>query len=259
MGVVGATRPEARGGAPPAEPSAGADYPEAGGGWLGPLTAGALLVALGGALLYAPTERVQGDAQRIFYLHVPLAWVAYLAFFVVFAASVAYLRTRRERWDVLALASAEVGLLFTTLVLVTGSLWARPIWGTWWSWDARLTTTLVLWLLYAGYRMVRAYAGDAARGARYAAVLGIVGFLDVPLVHQSVVWWRTLHPGPTVVQAGGRIGMPAPMFQVLLLSLLAFTLLYLYLLRERVGLEGARRRLLRLRAEQVHLEGERGD
>ena len=149
-------------------------------------------------MLYAPTERVQGDAQRIFYVHVPLAWVAYLAFFVVFVASVAYLRTRRERWDVLALASAEVGLLFTTLVLVTGSLWARPIWGTWWSWDARLTTTLVLWLLYAGYRMVRAYAGDAARGARYAAVLGIVGFLDVPLVHQSVVWWRTLHPGPTV-------------------------------------------------------------
>ena len=226
---------------------------------LASLSALGLLSTLAGALLYAPTERVQGDVQRIFYFHVPLAWVAYLAFFVVFGASVAYLRTRRERWDALALASAEVGLLFTTLVLVTGSLWARPIWGTWWSWDARLTTTLVLWLLYAGYRMVRAYAGDAARGARYAAVLGIVGFLDVPLVHQSVVWWRTLHPGPTVVQAGGRIGMPAPMFQVLLLSLLAFTLLYLYLLRERVGLEGARRRLLRLRAEQVHLEGARGD
>ena len=165
----------------------------------------------------------------------------------------AYLRTRRERWDVLALASAEVGLLFTTLVLVTGSLWARPIWGTWWSWDARLTTTLVLWLLYAGYRMVRAYAGDAARGALRPPCWGSWGSWTCPWCTSP---WCGGAPctGPTVVRAGGRIGMPAPMFQVLLLSLLAFTLLYLYLLRERVGLEGARRRLLRLRAEQVHLE-----
>ena len=179
--------------------------------------------------------------------------MAYLAFFVVFGASVAYLRTRRERWDVLALASAEVGLLFTTLVLVTGSLWARPIWGTWWSWDARLTTTLVLWLLYAGYRMVRAYAGDAARGAlrRRAGDRGVPGRAPGAPVRGVVA-----HPAPGADggPGRGRIGMPAPMFQVLLLSLLAFTLLYLYLLRERVGLEGARRRLL-----GCEHQGERGD
>jgi heme exporter protein C len=210
-----------------------------------------LLATLAGALLYAPTERVQGDVQRIFYLHVPLAWVAYLAFFVVFVSSVVYLWRRTPRWDVLGRSSAEVGVLFTTLVLLTGSLWAKPIWGTWWSWDARLTTTLVLWLIYVAYLMVRAYAGDAARGARYAAVVGIVGFLDVPIIHQSVVWWRTLHPGPTVVQQSGSVGMPPAMLQVLLLALVAFTLLYAYLLLETTAVERAKERVAQLRAAQA--------
>lgn len=209
-----------------------------------------MLAALVGALAYAPTERVQGDVQRIFYFHVPAAWVAFLAFFVVFVSGVGYLWKRTPGWDVLGRASAEVGVLFTTLVLITGSLWARPIWGTWWSWDARLTTTLVLWLIYVAYLMVRAYAGDTTRGARYAAVLGVVGFLDVPIVHQSVVWWRTLHPGPTVVQQSGEAGMPPAMVQVLLLSLVAFTLLYVYLLLEKVAIERAKDAVAELRAER---------
>ncbi len=209
-----------------------------------------LLLVVAGAFLYAPAERVQGDVQRIFYIHVPMAIGAYLAFFVVFAASVAYLWKRRPIYDLVARSSAEVGVLFTTLVLLTGSIWARPIWGTWWSWDARLTTTLVLWLIYVAYLMVRSYAGDPAQGARYAAVVGIVGFTDVPLVHQSVVWWRTLHPGPTVVQAGGSVGMPLPMLHVFLLSLAVFTLLYCYLLLEKVAIEEAKDRIALLRLER---------
>ena len=195
-----------------------------------------MLAALYAALVYAPTERVQGNVQRIFYFHVPLAWVAYLAFFVVFVASIAYLRTRSGWWDALARSSAEVGLLFTTLVLVTGSLWARPIWGTWWSWDARLTTTLILWFIYVGYLMLRSSVADEARAARYSAVLGIIGFVDVPIIHQSVVWWRTLHPEPVVLASGGP-QMPPSMLLTLGVSLVAFTVLYAFLVRLRMSVE----------------------
>jgi heme exporter protein C len=219
--------------------------------WLGVLTAASLLLALAMIFVYAPTERLQGDVQRIFYVHVPLAWVAYLAFFIVFVASGLYLCKRDPRADIWARASAEVGVVFTTLVIITGSLWAKPIWGTWWTWDARLTTTLVLWLIYLAYLLVRAYAGEPGRAARYAAVIGIIGFLDVPLVHQSVVWWRTLHPGPTVVQEAGRTGLPPAMLATLAVSLVAFTLLYAYLLLAKVQIEGARDELARRRTARL--------
>jgi heme exporter protein C len=216
-------------------------------GWL---TLPVTLAAIAAVFLYAPTEAVQGPVQRIFYFHVSLAWVAYLAFFVVFVSSVVYLLRRNPRWDVVARSSAEVGVIMTTLVLVTGSLWARPIWGTWWSWDARLTTTLVLWFLYVAYLMVRSYAsGD--RAPRYAAILGIVGFLDVPIVHFSVVWWRTLHPGRTVIQESGSIGMPPEMFAALLVSLLAFTLLYVFLLGQKAQIEHNRDRLQEVLRQQA--------
>jgi heme exporter protein C len=195
-----------------------------------------MVAALYAALIYAPTERVQGDVQRIFYFHLPLAWNAYLAFFVVFAASIVYLWRRDRWWDALARASAEVGLLFTTLMVLTGSLWARPIWGTWWSWDARLTTTLILWFIYLGYLMVRSSVADEQRAARYGAVLGIVGFVDVPIIHQSVVWWRTLHPEPVVLAPGGP-AMPPSMLLSLAISLLAFTALYAWLTRLRLHAE----------------------
>lgn len=214
------------------------------------LSMGAALYA---ALLYAPTERLQGNVQRIFYFHVPLAWVAYLAFFVVLVASCAYLIRRAPIWDALARSSAEVGLIYTTLMLITGSLWARPIWGTWWSWDARLTTTLLLWFIYVGYLMLRSSVQDEEKAARYAAVLGIIGALDIPIIHQSVVWWRSLHP-ESVVMASGGPAMPASMLTALMISIVAFTVVYGVLVVFRLRLELARQdvRLIRRRiGEQV--------
>lgn len=211
----------------------------------------ALILDLAMIVFYAPTERLQGNVQRIFYLHVSLALNAFLAFFVVFVGSIVYLWKRNLRWDRWAHAAAEVGVVYTTLVLVTGSLWARPIWGTWWTWDARLTTTLILWLIGVAYLLVRAYATDPGRAARSAAVLGIIGFLDVPIIRQSVVWWRTLHPGPTIVQESGSIGLPPTMLVTLIVSLLSFGLLFLYLLVERVRLQTAKDALIARRVEEL--------
>lgn len=209
-------------------------------------TAISMSIATYMALVYAPTERVEGNVQRIFYFHVSMAWTAYLAFFVVFIASVVVLWKRLPQADRLAQASAEVGLLFTTLVLITGSLWARPIWGTWWSWDARLTTTLFLWFIYLGYLMVRTSIPDDRRAIRFAAAIGIVGFIDVPIIHQSVVWWRTLHP-ESIVGASGGPAMPSEMLLTLGVTLVAFTLLYVGLVRLRMGIETARAELRQAR------------
>jgi heme exporter protein C len=209
-----------------------------------------LMVAMGAALyaalVFAPTERVQGDVQRIFYFHVPLAWTSYLAFFVVFVASIGYLWKRARIWDAVARSSAEVGLLLTTLMLISGSLWARPIWGTWWSWDARLTTTLLLWFIYVGYLMLRSSIDDEQRAARYAAIIGIVGAVDIPIIHQSVVWWRSLHPESVVLASGGP-AMPTSMLIALVIALFAFTLVYMVLVTFRTRLELARADLKMLR------------
>lgn len=207
------------------------------------------LVSLYLAFIYAPADAVQGDVQRIFYFHVSLAWLAYLAFFVVFLGSALYLWRREARWDRLARSSAEIGVVFTTLVLVTGSIWGRPIWGTWWTWDARLTTTLILWAIYVVYLMLRAYSTDRVRGARYGAVLGILGFADVPLVQMSVVWWRTLHPGPVVSLEGGG-GMPPQMLLAMTVSVVSFTLFYVYVLRQRVRIEWLKDEIEALRDEE---------
>jgi heme exporter protein C len=217
---------------------------------LGIITAVVMGVALLAAFFYAPMERTQGNVQRIFYIHLPIIWLAYLAFFVVFVTSSLYLWKQRELFDHLAYASAEIGFLFTSLVLVTGSLWARPIWGTWWSWDARLTTTLVLWFIYGAYLTLRGLVADDRQAARYTAVLGIVGFIDVPIIHQSVVWWRTLHPQSVVLAEGGP-AMPPAMLQTLALSMAAFTLLYAWLMLKRVRLENMRAKRHRLRLEHA--------
>ncbi len=179
------------------------------------------------ALLQAPTERTMGDVQRIFYFHVPSAWVSFLAFFIVCIASIAFLRTGKAQWDRLAASSAEIGILFITLVLLTGPLWAKPVWNVYWTWDARLTTSLILWLIYIAYMMVRRYTSDPERGAKFAAVFGIIGFLDVPIVYMSIRWWRTLHPAPVI---GGGGGLAPEMKQALFFSLFAFTVLYITLL-----------------------------
>jgi heme exporter protein C len=197
---------------------------------LGALTALGMMLSIWGAFLLAPTDAIQGDVQRIFYFHVPMAWDAYLAFFIVFAASIVYLWRRDERWDWLARASAEIGTIFTTLVLITGSIWGRAVWGTWWQWDPRLTTTLILWFIYVGYLMLRSYSGAASSGARAAAVLGIVGFVDVPIDYLSVTWWRSLHPASTYIVDNGSAALPPAALFAFFVSLITFTLLFAFLL-----------------------------
>jgi len=160
----------------------------------------ALMLVAGAAIfLFAPTDYLQGPVQRIFYLHVSSAIAAYGCFAVVLVGGIIYLRTENPVADRFARAGAIVGLLFTTVTLVMGMLWAKPIWNTFWTWDARLTSTLVLWMIYAGYLLVRRLADPGRQSARLAAVVGIFGFIDVPVVHFSVTWWRTVHPGPIIV------------------------------------------------------------
>ena len=179
-----------------------------------------------------------GNLQRIFYFHVPSAWIAYLAFAITFIGSIAYLRTGARRWDLLAHSSAEIGVVFVTLVLITGPIWARPVWGTWWEWDARLTSALVMWLTYVGYLFVRSLSEDPARGGRLSAIVGIVGFVNVPIVHFSVQWWRTLHPsGPTISNPTANSGLGGPELLTFFTALAAFTVLFAWLLstRMRIG------------------------
>jgi heme exporter protein C len=202
-------------------------------GWLSVVL---VTLSIGMVFLYAPSDRVQGAVQRLFYLHLPAAWLAYLSFFIIFVSSVVYLVRRHPRWDRLARSAAELGFVFTTIVLLSGSIWGRPVWGTWWTWDARLTTTLILWFIYLAYFMLRAYVRELERAARYAAVLGIVGFVDVPIIHMSVRWWRTLHPEPIVVRAEGP-AMPESMLLTLAVTLAAFMVLYVFLLVEKYRIE----------------------
>jgi heme exporter protein C len=158
-----------------------------------------MLVAASFIFLYAPTDALQGPVQRIFYLHVSTAIAAYGCFAVVLIGGIAYLWKENAAADRLARAAALVGLVFTSVTLVMGMIWAKPIWGTYWTWDARLTSTLVLWIIYASYLMIRRLADPGRQAARFAAVVGIFGFIDVPVVHFSVTWWRTQHPGPVVI------------------------------------------------------------
>jgi heme exporter protein C len=208
--------------------------------WLG--AAAWTAVALSVVLIFFVARTAQaamgGQLQRIFYFHVPAAWVAYLAFAIVFLSSIAYLRTSERRWDILAHSSAEIGVVFLALVLITGPIWAHPVWGTWWQWDARLTSTLVTWLTYVGYLFVRNLTVDRRRGGRLAAVIGIIGLVNIPIVHFSVYWWRTLHPtGPTPANPTANSGLGAPELAAFFTSLAAFTLLFAWLvaMRARLG------------------------
>ena len=191
---------------------------------------------------WVPTERTMGVVQRIFYIHVPAAWVAFLAFGVVALASAFYLWLEDERLDMAALAAAEGGMIFTTIVLVTGPLWGKIAWGTWWTWEPRLTLTLLLWFIYLGYFLVRGSTESPERGKKFAAVVGIVGALDIPLIHLSVVWFRSLHPQPVVAKPEGPTLHP-DMLATLMTGLGAFTLLFGGLFLFRYGLERARRAL----------------
>ena len=205
------------------------------------LLAAALTMIINLALIYfwVPTEQVMGVVQRGMYFHVPLAWVGFLAFFIVLICSIAYLWKGAEKWDALAHSCAEVGVLFTTLMLVTGAIWAKPTWGVWWTWDPRLTTSTILWLMYVAYLMLRAYAPSPQQGARYAAVMGIVAFINVPIVYYATILWRTVHPGMVVGPAAESGSLDPTMRSALMFSTLTFTLLFAYLLSERLAIRRA--------------------
>jgi heme exporter protein C len=192
-----------------------------------------MLVAGAAIFLYAPTDYLQGSVQRIFYLHVSSAIAAYGCFTVVLIGGLVYLRRESLVADRFAHAGAVVGVVFTTVTLVMGMLWAKPIWGTYWTWDARLTSTLVLWMIYAGYLLVRRLADPGRQAARIAAVVGIFGFVDVPVVHFSVTWWRTQHPGPVVVNDA----LPPEMLATFLLTMACTLVLAAVLIAIRYRIE----------------------
>ena len=197
--------------------------------------------------MVAPTDSVLGHVQRVFYFHVPIAIMSFLAFFVVFIASLGYLIKRTPKWDAIAHASAEVGVVFVTLALLTGIIWARPIWNTWWTWEPRLTTTMILWLIYVAYLMVRSYAPSQSKGAIYGAVVGILGFVDVPIVYYSVVWWRSIHPSPVVGPFAQADALDSTMAWILLYSFITFVFFFAYMVMERIELRNTEEALGRIR------------
>jgi len=199
------------------------------------LTIAALAYAAYEALIVAPTEQTMGNVQRIFYYHVPSAWTAFLLFFINFLASVIYIWKRNAAADAIAAATAEVGVVFCTVVLVTGPIWARPVWGIWWTWDARLTTTLVLWLIYVSYLVLRRYS-TGSQTALLAAALAIFGFVDVPIVYMTIRWFRTQHPSP-VIGGGANSGLDPSMWPPLLWNWLAFSMLAIILVTVRYRLQ----------------------
>ena len=197
------------------------------------------ITALAMVFTYAPREAVMGEIQRVFYFHVASAWVGFSAFFVTALASVLFLVRGARRWDILALASAEIGLGFITMTVVSGMLWAKPVWGTYWVWEPRLTISAVQWLLYVSYVMLRGSVDSIEREARFAAIYGIVAFGTVPLSWFTIRWWRTLHPQ---VLTGGEMAVTPKMVTTLIISLVAFTILYVTFVRKRYQLEKARDR-----------------
>jgi len=204
-----------------------------------------MTINLYNVFLFAPMEKTMGNVQRIFYFHVPSAFAAFVAFAIVAIYSIAFLIRRKFWYDRVAYAAAEIGVLFTTIVLITGPIWAKPAWGTWWSWDPRLTTTLILWFVYVAYLMLRNFTGEDEKGARFAAVFAIIGFIDVPIVYFSIRWWRTIHPSP-VIRKGG---LESHMLFTLLFSLGVFMLLLAYLLLARLRLERTRQAVLQMKKE----------
>jgi heme exporter protein C len=205
-----------------------------------------IIVSLYMVFIFAPTERTMGNVQRIFYFHVASAWVGMAAFFIVFVASIAYLRSQKGAWDRLALSSAEIGVVFLTMALITGSLWAKPIWNTWWTWDPRLTTAAILWTIYVVYLILRGAIDEPIQRGRLAAIFGIIGFIDVPIVFMAVRWWRTIHP---VIFDSEGFDLSGRMLTTFLVCLISFTLLYATLLLQRYWLESLRDQIKQLRQQ----------
>jgi heme exporter protein C len=193
--------------------------------------------------MVSPADSVQGDLVRIMYVHVPSAWLAYTAFFVTFVGSLAYLATKNLRWDRIAAASAEIGVYFTGLALALGMIWAKPTWGVWWTWDARLTLTFIMFFVYLGYLALRRTTDDPVARASRSSVLGVLGAIQIPLVHFSVLWWRTLHQPPSLIRPDGPAIQDSLMLAALIIGVVAFTVVYVALMVKRI--------------ELIHLEDQR--
>jgi len=214
---------------------------------------GALVVLLVIAAAYAsffvaPTENTMGEIQRIFYLHAASGWAGMTAFFVCFVANIFYVLGRKQKWDWIAVSAAEVGLAFTTVLLITGPIWAHPVWGIWWTWDARLTSTFILWMLYIAYLLLRGMVEEPDRRALLSAIFGVFAFIDVPLVFGAIRWWRTQHPQP-VIMGGPGSGLEPTMRKVFFFSVLAMHALMVLLLSERYRLEKTREEFLEVQRE----------
>ncbi len=191
-----------------------------------------MVVTLYMIFMWVPTELNLGVSQRIFYFHVPLGWLGMLSIIVVAFSSIMHLVTRKTKWDSLAFSAAELGVIFASLILVTGSVWAKGDLGWWWTWDAKLTTTLVLWFIYVGYLMIRSYSPQGTQGTRIASVVALFGAIDAPIIYMATVWWRTAHPelnvGP-IAEDSDSIGS-SRIYITLLISTITFTILYIHLL-----------------------------
>jgi heme exporter protein C len=196
-----------------------------------------LIIATGMVFFYAPLEAVMGQVQRVFYFHVAAGWVGMLGFLVATIAGVAYLRSAKRKWDIAGLSAVEIGMVFALINVITGSIWARPIWNTWWTWDPRLTTATIMLLIYAAYFMLRAGLEDPDRRARFGAVYAIIGFLSVPLTFFSARLFRTIHPvviGANQPGAEGTFDMTPMMQQTFMFSLLTFSFIFVSLLWHRI-------------------------
>ncbi|CAB1060361.1 Cytochrome c-type biogenesis protein CcmC, putative heme lyase for CcmE [Olavius sp. associated proteobacterium Delta 1] len=198
-----------------------------------------MLLALYAIFLYAPVEKTMGVVQKIFYIHVPAAFLAYLAFFITFIASIFYLYRKDPKWDTVAHCAVETGVIFCTIVLITGPIWAKPVWNVWWTWDPRLTTTLILWFTYVAYLMLRRSVKENQR-ANLSAVFGIIGFINVPITFFSIRLWRTIHP---VIITSRGLNMSWPMKLSLIITVIAFCFLFISLLVSRIRLERLKMRV----------------
>ncbi|MBI4304582.1 MAG: cytochrome c biogenesis protein CcsA [Chloroflexi bacterium] len=213
-----------------------------------------MLVTMYLVFIYVPTEKEMGFVQRIFYLMVPMGWLAILSFVIIFIASILYLASRKDKWDILGHCAAELGIMFTTLALITGSIWARPIWGVWWTWEPRLTATLVLWFIYLAYFIVPSFATEKSRAATFAAVIGILGFIDVPIIGMATSLWRGMHPPLIIFREGG---IDPRMLLTVIVSVVAFTALFSLLLMQRVSLKNDELEFERLQelSRQTKIQG----
>ena len=203
---------------------------------IGFLALATVLISLWMVIFWVPTESAMGIVQKIMYVHVPLIWVTFLALFITFLCSVGYLWKRTEGYDVVAYSSAEIGVLFCGLSLLSGAIWGKPTWNTYWTWDARLTTTLILFLIFMGYLLLRRFIDYGEQQARLSAIIAIIGTLDIPIIHQSVSWWRTLHQPSTMFSTQKNV-IDTPLMIMLWISVFSFTLVYIYTLLSRIELE----------------------